>query len=329
MTYARTTIDAAAAWHAQLESPDMAWDAFGDWLDADPSHRDAYDTIAVLDAEIGETGPAIAKLLPANDDDQHGDHAEDLTAIGPPSNTRWRWVGLGIGGALAAGLAVMVVAPSSEGAAQVYVTGRGETRAVVLADGSRMQIDRGSRVSVSGGRAPVIEIAQGAASFAVRHDPARVLMVRAGGYEIRDLGTRFDVVSARGRVAVSVAQGTVSVTPTGGAAADATVLKAGQGLDIVPGKQIAQRRDIDPGRVADWTDGRLDYDGAPLALVAADISRFADSSLVVDPSAANLRFSGVLTIGDGSRLVDQLQAVLPIRVRRVDGVVHLGGTGAR
>lgn len=329
MTDARTTIDAAAAWHAQLESPDMAWDAFGDWLDADPSHRDAYDAIALLDAEIGKAAPAIAKLLPANDDDQHADHAEDLTAIAPSSNTRWRWAGLGIGGALAAGLAVMVVAPSSEGAAQVYVTGRGETRAVALADGSRMQIDRGSRVSVSGGRAPVIEIAQGAASFAVRHDPARVLMVRAGGYEIRDLGTRFDVVSARGRVAVTVAQGTVSVTPTGGAAADATVLKAGQGLDIVPGKQIAQRRDIDPGRVADWTDGRLGYDGAPLALVAADISRYADSSLVVDPSAANLRFSGVLTIGDGSRLVDQLRAVLPIRVRRVDGVVHLGGTGAR
>ncbi|MES3152819.1 FecR family protein [Sphingomonas faeni] len=325
MTHARTTIDAAAAWHAQLDSPDMAWDAFGAWLDADASHRQAYDAIALLDAEIGDAAPAIANLLPANDD--HEDF--DVSAVERQPGTRWRWAGLGISGAVAAGLAIMVVAPSTDSAAQVYVTGRGETRSVTLADGSRMQIDRGSHVSVSGGHAPVIEIAQGAASFAVRHDPSRVLMVRAGGYDIRDLGTRFDVVSARGRVAITVAQGMVSVTPTGGATTDATVLKAGQGLDIVPDKRIAQRRKIDPGRVADWTDGRLEYDGAPLALVAADISRYADAPLVVDPSAANVRFSGVLTIGDGSRLVDQLRAVLPIRVRRLDGVVHLGGTGPR
>ncbi len=323
MTHARTTIDAAAAWHAQLDSPDMAWEAFGDWLAADASHRDAYDAIALLDAEIGAAAPALATLLPANDD------ISDPTAIASPPNARWRWAGLGIGGALAASLAVLIVAPSTESVAQVYVTGRGETRSVRLADGSRMQIDRGSRVAVSGGRAPLVEIAQGAASFSVRHDPSRVLMVRAGGYEIRDLGTRFDVVSARGRVAVTVAEGMVSVTPSGGAAANATVLKAGQGLDIVPDKQIAQRRNIDPGHVADWSDGRLDYDGAPLGLVAADISRYADAPLVVDPSAANLRFSGVLTIGDGSRLVDQLRAVLPIRVRRVGGVVHLGSTGTR
>ncbi|MEG3164415.1 FecR domain-containing protein [Sphingomonas sp. PB2P19] len=327
MTHARTTTaaDAAATWHARLDSPDMDWEAFGEWLGEHPSHRDAYDAIALLDAEIGHAAPAIGTLLPSNDDASH----TDPIAIGRP-RSRWpRWAGVGLGGALAAGLAITVVGPSADGAAQVYVTGRGETRAVTLADGSRIEIDRGSRIAVSGGRAPIIDIARGAASFAVRHDPSRELMVRAGGYEIRDLGTRFAVVNARGRVAVTVAQGMVSVTPTSGAASDAVVLKAGQGLDIVPDKQIAQRRVVDPNQVADWTDGRLDYDGAPLALLAGDISRYADAPLMVDPSAADLRFSGVLTIGDGSRLVDQLRAVLPIRVRRVDGVVHLGAAGAR
>ncbi|MEG8017001.1 hypothetical protein [Sphingomonas sp. LR55] len=110
---------------------------------------------------------------------------------------------------------------------------------------------------------------------------------------------------------------------------DTTMLHAGQSLDITPSKQIAERRTVDPARVSDWTDGRLDYDGAPLALVAADISRYADAPLMVDPSAANLRFSGVLTIGDGSRLVDQLRAVLPIRARRDGGVVYLDAAGSR
>jgi transmembrane sensor len=314
-------IDTAAAWHARLDAPDMDWDGFGEWLGADPSHRAAYDSIVLLDAEIGDAAPAIAARLPANDDRAH--------PVEVPRGRRWQWAAIGTSGALAAGLAFMLVAPTGDDAAQAYETGRSETRSVTLADGSRMQIDRGSRVSVSGGGSPVIEIAQGAANFAVRHDPSRVLLVRAGGYEIRDLGTRFDVVSARGRVAVTVAEGSVNVVPVGGAPSDATELKAGQSLDIIPAKQIAERRRVDPARVSDWTDGRLDYDGAPLALVAADISRYADSPLMVDPSAVNLRFSGVLSIGDGSRLVDQLRAVLPIRARRIDGVVHLGAANAR
>ncbi len=314
-------IDTAAAWHARLDAPDMDWDGFAQWLGADPSHRAAYDSIALLDAKIGDAAPAIAARLPANDDQAH--------PVEAPRGRRWQWAAIGSSGALAAGLAFMLVAPTGNDAAQAYETSRTETRSVTLADGSRMQIDRGSRVSVSGGGSPVIEIAQGAANFAVRHDPSRVLLVRAGGYEIRDLGTRFDVVSARGRVAVTVAEGSVNVVPVGGASSDATTLNAGQSLDIVPAKQIAERRQVDPARVSDWTDGRLDYDGAPLALVAADISRYADSPLMVDPSAANLRFSGVLTIGDGSQLVDQLRAVLPIRARRIDGVVHLGAANAR
>ncbi len=319
-TGTRTVIDAAAAWHARLESPDMDWAQFGVWLEADAEHRRAYESIALLDAEIAEAAPAIAARLPANDVDT----VAPAAAMRP---ARWRLAALGGGGALAAGLALLLVVPSAETAAQIYTTGRSETRAVTLADGSRMQIDRGSRVTVSGARSPVIEIAQGAASFAVRHDPSRVLTVRAGGYEVRDIGTRFDVVSAHGRVAVTVAQGMVGVTPIGGASADMTTLHAGQALDITPATQIAERRSIDPARVADWADGRLEYDGAPLALVAADISRYADRPLMVDPSAADLRFSGVLTIGDGSRLVDQLRAVLPIRARAVGGVVHLDARG--
>lgn len=316
-------IDAAADWHARIDAPDMDWTAFGVWLEADPAHREAYDAVASLDAEIADAAPAIAALLPANDDDA-------VQAPSPSHTRRWRWAAGGAGGALAAGLALLVLAPlATEAPTQLYTTGRADLRSVTLADGSKMEMDRGSRLSVSGGKAPVIDLADGAASFTVRHDPARTLMVRAGGYEIRDIGTRFDVVNARGRLSVAVAEGQVSVAPVGGTAIDTAMLRAGQRLDIDAVTGTAERRAIAPAAVSDWRDGRLDYDGAPLPLVAADISRYAGTPLVVDPSAAGLRFSGVLTIGDGSRLVDQLRAVLPIRARRVGGVVHLGGTGAR
>jgi len=320
-------IDTAAAWHARIDSPDMDWAGFGDWLAADSSHRTAYDSIALLDAEIGAAAPAIAALLPANDD---GVADAEPVAVARP--TRWRWMAAGTGGALAAGLALLLVAPAvtpGDSGVQTYATGPGETRAVTLADGSAMQLDRGSRVSVSGGRTPLIEVADGAASFSVRHDPSRTLIVRAGGYDVRDIGTRFAVVSAGGKISVAVAQGSVSVAPHTADGSAPTTLVAGQRIDIDPAAGIAERRAVAPTSVADWTDGRLDYDGAPLPLVVADISRYARTPLVVDPSAAGLRFSGVLTIGDGSRLLDQLRAVLPLRLRRADGVVHIERSSQR
>ena len=146
-------IDTAAAWHAQIDSPDMDWAGFGDWLAADPSHRTAYDSIALLDAEIGAAAPAIAALLPANDDG-----VADAEPVAVTRPTRWRWMAAGTGGALAAGLALLLVAPAvttGDSGVQIYATGPGETRAVTLADGSAMQLDRGSRVSVSGGRTPL------------------------------------------------------------------------------------------------------------------------------------------------------------------------------
>lgn len=318
-------IDAAATWHARIDAPDMDWAGFGDWLAADPAHRAAYDSIALLDAEIAAAAPAIAASLPANDD-----AVPDQAAVARPK--RWRWMAAGTGGALAAGLALLLVAPTltdPDRSVQSYATGAGETRAVTLADGSAMRLDRGSRVAVSGGKTPLVEIADGAASFSVRHDPSRTLIVRAGSYDIRDLGTRFAVVRAQGRISVAVAEGSVSVAPHTADGSAPTILVAGQRLDLDPATGIAERRAVAPTSVADWTDGRLDYDDAPLPLVVADISRYARTPLVVDPSAAGLVFSGVLTIGDGSRLLDQLRAVLPLRLRRADGVVHIERTRDR
>ena len=315
-------IDAAAAWHVRIDASDMDWAGFGNWLAADPSHRAAYDSIALLDAEIVAAAPAIAALQPANDD-----YSTDTPHVARP--TRWRWAAAGTGGVLAAGLALLLVAPTVTDTAQTYATSAGDTRAVTLADGSAMQLDRGSRVSVSGGKIPLIELADGAASFSVRHDPSRTLIVRAGGYDIRDVGTRFAVTNAHGKVSIAVAEGSVSVAPHDPDGSAPTTLVAGQRLDIDPSAGIAERRFIAPASVADWSDGRLSYDGAPLPLVAADISRYANTPLVVDPSAAGLHFSGVLTIGDGSRLLDQLRAVLPLRLRRADGVVHLERSGQR
>lgn len=303
----------AAAWHARLDAPDMDWAAFGAWLDADPANRAAYDRIALLDADIIAAAPAIAAHLPANDEPD---------AVTTPRR-RILWL---VGGGAAAMLAIALALPSMivhPPAPRDIATGADETRGLTLTDGSSIRIDRASRLRVTDGESPVVEVARGTANFSVRHDPARSFTVRAGGYEVRDVGTRFDVSASNDAVVVAVAEGAVSVARSG--QGDGVPVAAGQRLDLAAG--AAQRSRVDPATVGGWSSGRLVYDNAPLALVAGDISRYAGARLVVDPSAADMRFSGVLTIGDGSHLVDQVQKLLPVRARRAGGVVHLERAG--
>ena len=312
----------AARWHAEIDAPYMDWAAFEAWLSTGPQHRHAYDDIAALDAEIVDRRGAIASLF------------RETPAAKPVRAPSHRPIRIGVAASMmaaAAAIVAVVTGPlhrTPKPRSVVFAT-RMNGRDLALADGSRITLDRNTRIAVSAGNAVTVDMTGGTANFRVRHDPNRMLTVRAAGYEIRDIGTVFDVAVLPGHVSVAVAAGQVSVRRSGADAADDTVLAGGQRIDLDAATGIALRSKVPPQSVSAWKQGRLSYDDAPLSVVGADVSRYVDRSLVVDPSAADMRFSGVLTIGDGSRLVDQLKAVLPIDARRVGGVVHLRRTGSR
>lgn len=314
---------AAAHWHARLDSPDMDWEAFAEWLEADPVHRAVYDGVALLDAGIDAARPGLARALPAND-------RTEPAATGRPYMSRLpRWAG---GGVLAAGLCALLLLarpPAADAPAETaYATGPGATRALALADGSRVVLDRSSEVRVRDGSSPEITLVRGGALFTVRHDPGRSFTVRARGVRIRDIGTRFEVSTSGRHVAVAVAEGRVAVDRGG----QGLLLSAGQRFDT-NSRGPATVAAVDRASIGTWTEGRLVYSGTPLPLVAADLSRYVGRSVAVDPALAGLRVSGVVTIGDGSQLVGQIEALLPVRaVAAGDGlrlVAADGGTRGR
>lgn len=294
----------AAEWHARIESPEMDWEAFGHWLDADPTHRAAYDAVAILDAEIGESREAIAAALPANDDSAQLRPA-------PRISRRW-WAGGGM--AIAASLAVLIMPqmPFSGAAPVVYRTGPTEIRTVAMKDGSRITVDRNSELALNEGASPRIEMKSGSAWFDIRHDPNRTMVIAAGDYEVRDIGTQFDLVRTADHLSVAVAEGRVTVGPRDG---HGTTVEAGQRIDIASGDDQATLRPSNSQSMGSWRDDRLVYDNTPLSLVAADLTRYAGKPVTVDPAIADLRLSGVLTIGDGSRLVGQIEALLPVKAK--------------
>lgn len=302
----------AAYWHARLDAPDMDWDAFAAWFDADPAHREAYEAVALLDADIDDWRDGIMAALPAN----------DVEPDWQPDTPRRRWWIIG-GTAVAAAIALMLMprwATVEPDAMIAYRTGPMETRAIVLKDGSHILLDRNSRLALADGRSPRVEMQAGAAYFDIRHDPSRSLVISASNYEVRDIGTAFDVAVAPQRLSVAVSEGRLTVGPSDG---KGTTIVAGQRIDVSAATGQASVKPVKSADVGAWRGGQLVYQDTPLALVAMDVSRYVGRPVEVDPEIGNIRVSGVFAIGDGTGLIRQIEALLPVRALEAHGALRL------
>lgn len=306
----------AVSWQARLERDDADWAGYTRWLEADPRHRAAYNRIALVEAVVDDHREEVGRLLrPA-----------------PPAPARQGWFGrvtprtmgfVGTGIAAAAALFFAMPIMWTSGSTQSYEAGAGAEQLIVLADDVRVTLSPASRIVVRGKDAQHIELTRGEAFFDVRHDPARTLIVSAGDYSIADIGTRFSVNIAGDALRVGVSEGTVTVS------SDST-----RAVDVTAGRQLVSTDDrlilssVALTDVASWRSGRLSYSDAPLSMVAADISRYSGRRIVIDPALEKAHFSGSLAIGDSSRLLQDLAAVMGTSVRREGERDYIGG-GAR
>jgi transmembrane sensor len=304
----------AADWLVRLQSGDAGDDDLAElttWLEASPEHGRAYARAEALWAELdglkGTAVPAPARLPPR----------------------RFSWVPYA-GAALAAGLAAVAVLavqrPAPPEPAQVYATAKGQSRALVLADGSKVQLNSGSEIRVRlGRRERSVELADGEAAFDVAHDTGRPFVVSAGDREVRVLGTEFDVLRYGGKLAVTVRRGVVEVRPpaAGGASGDAVRLTPGQQLVHREGGDEATVQSVDPAIAFAWKSGDLVYRDQALGDVVADLNRYFAVPLRVQGPAAELRFTGLLKLDEEDAVVRRLQAFLPIAVDRSPEAVTL------
>lgn len=299
-------LDQALAWRRALDSDDADWEGFTLWLEADSQHRVAFDEFELTDQILN-------------------DHKSDLTEIaGASARTPSFWStrrGLLAGGFAAATAAVIVAVPALRQPPpdQVMQTGIGASRVFALGKTGSVQLAPSSRLIMKGDDVTRLELVEGAAYFNVPHDPGRSMTIKAGSYSVTDIGTTFGINLAGGGLVVGVSQGNLAVVPGG----------SDQSIAVTAGQQLAASASGDirisavrPVDVASWRSGRLVYQNAEITTVAADISRFSGKQIAVDPSLRSRRFSGVLTIGDGSRLLQTFQALTPF-------VVHTEGDRMR
>ncbi|WP_162849101.1 FecR family protein [Sphingobium amiense] len=291
----------AAQWHVRCEderADAMDWDAFTAWLEADPRHRVALDQMALTADRLEAHGGALFL-------DDVGEQPSQPASRG---RGRWAWGGL----AVAASLAAMVAVPLFTSAPSTRYVTHGTVRRIALSDGSSVLLAPHSRLLVGGRGGDHIEVA-GGAMFDIRHDPSRTLTVDAGGVRISDIGTRFDVQQDRDVVRVSVAEGRVTVN--GDAMARPVALDAGSGLTFDAGRAALTLAPVRPADVGAWQAGRLTYDNASLALVLADLRRYAGVRVDAPPALEARRFSGTLIVDDGDKALRDLVGLLGLRLR--------------
>ncbi|MBO1323778.1 FecR domain-containing protein [Acetobacter sp. TBRC 12305] len=154
-----------------------------------------------------------------------------------------------------------------------YYTTTGETRTIVLADGSSVVLAARSAIALRySAKERGVALLAGEAFFRVAHDGARGFAVTAGGVTTRDIGTAFDVRMAGPHVAVAVREGVVSVSRT--AADIPRRLNAGQQwtLDRQTGRVGSSQ--VDPDSVGSWQSGHLVLDGLTLSEAVDVLGRY-------------------------------------------------------
>ncbi|MBX3485602.1 FecR domain-containing protein [Phenylobacterium sp.] len=293
----------AGAWLARLQADDVGEAemlAFDAWLDAAAGHREAYAAALSVWHEFGAGAEAV------------GEELARPAARKPAQSLTRRWMA-GVGGLAVAATVTLALLPALTTTTATYATGKGQHRQVKLTDGSTVDLNAETRLSVKISLfRRQVALSDGEAIFDVAHDTRRPFTVQADGRMVRVVGTQFDVRNRSGDVTVTVARGKVEVRPS--AASDqAFMLTRGQRLQVGRTGR-AQLAAVDPSETFSWRAGRLVYRNQPLSEVVADLNRqFVQQIEIGDPALAQTPITGVIVLDDPATVVERLSLMLPIR----------------
>jgi transmembrane sensor len=296
----------AAAWLARLNGAGRSADtedALRLWLAADPAHVDAFERAT----DLWEMLPGAVALGggAANDD--------------RPAPRRAMM-------AMAASFVLCVMVAGGwvwSARPLVYETLVGEQKAVTLADGSRVTLNTGSRISVDyddGVR--LVRLDRGEALFEVAHGKAWPFIVETDRGSVRALGTKFVVRRDGGRMAVTLIEGKVSVARSA-ARAPAVILRPGERVTLIPDAGAALDKPSVEAVTA-WRRGEAVFDDVTLLAAASELNRYGTKRIVIDdPAVSGLRVSGVFATSDVEEFAQAIAALHGLKVAQEGDMVHL------
>lgn len=318
----------AVAWLVRVQSDAATgddWAALTVWLESSEENLAAFETaeaaLHMVDLSAAEIRAALMSDVHAPAGRTAASRAPQRGRAGPAPHRRRMVIGAAALAASVAGLLVLVPARTwlGQGASTPYKTGVGQTRTVALEDGSKIQLDAASNLSVrfdSGSRN--VEMGSAQATFDVTKDPRRPFIIQAGGRVVRVVGTEFNIRNYDRRLVVTVRRGVVAVSSASDPSQPPELLRKGEALTLEAGATRGSRSNVDPDRAFAWTSGRLVCDDEPLPEIVADLNRRYVRQIRLSPSALRRRFTGVLVLNDQAETVRHLAAYLSLNVQSSD-----------
>lgn len=271
--------------------------SFGEWIDASPEHRDAYERALSLWARFDIVAPEFEKL-----------RRKRLV-------TRRKLLA---GGAVAlAGAPAAYWATRPERFAD-FVTGIGERRSFRLDDGSEVELGSRSALSVDYAQGlRRLVLFDGQAYFDVAADPARPFVVEAGSGSVRALGTQFDVKRSGGEVSVTVARHSVLVKSATG-----SPVNLDTGWQVSYGAGASEPREVDVAGVIAWRRDRIVFEGAPLRIVLRELERYRRGPIyLADRSIGDMSVTAVFDTKEADAALNTIARALPVRLVDLAGYV--------
>jgi transmembrane sensor len=285
----------AINWMIRLRVPVSAdWEGFTHWLEASPENKAAYEAIALADADMAE---AVINIAPS----------ETVHAANDNIWNYRRYAGIAV-----ALLVAVIAYPLYNLFNPTYSieTELGQPRDVALDDGSVIELNGGTRITLDKRNTRIVLLDYGEAQFTVKHDAATLFTVKTGGSVIQDIGTVFNVRRDDRETELAVSQGSVLFNPS----AQAVLLQKGHKLRTHDGDAKPVLSIVDTALIGGWKSGRLSYEAAPLPKVASDLSRFIGKRISVASSIANRNFTGTIVVdGKDATALNRISALMGVR----------------
>jgi len=323
----------AAEWLALIQAGELTLTEqadFAEWRGADVRHREIFEE---LNASWGRFNQ-LAEYP------HSPDRVPDPDLFKPEKRTR-----MGLGLALAAGLALAVVLWFRPEVGPMAPVAMAVTEVMRLPDGSTVELNRGAEVEESFTAAERrVRLVRGEAHFTVARNPLRPFIVEANGVAVRAVGTAFNVRMEPAAVEVLVTEGTVAVgqvaanalfpgTGVGQRMEESTapslapiILTVGQRAVVSTGEAVGPAAPVvetlalgQIDQALAWQVSRFTFDDRPLAEVVERYNQRALGTVDApriefgDEGLQAVRVSGRIRIDQSGSLIEVLESSFGIR----------------
>jgi len=320
--------DAAALWALRIDDAALDMDAQADfdaWLEGDIRRAGAFARaqaalVTVKRAKALGTEFEPSSFLREGGTQEAVDIVEPAVDEPPPRSGLTRRRILAGASALAASGAFAFFLPLRPASAQIYETGRGETRLISLEDGSTITMNTASRIEASLDDAHyLVRLIHGEALFEV----AAPFVIEAGEIALHARGATFTVCRLDSRpLEVKVCEGDIEVmrdrfqTRRLGANMQATLPLNGDMIESAVTPE-ALARDLA------WREGMLSFEDTPLQEAATTFARYSDWHIqIADPAVGAETVTGRFAANNPEGFARAAALGLNLRVQTMrDGVM--------